>query len=164
MNQSSNLRMADYARRIGLEIEELDGMPDRYDGHLDLTNSQSSYIAINRNLVSWKRSLVIGREIGYFAQEQGWPLVILNRPWKLQALAVAPGEVRERILRADAEFRAEILMLHFSPREEFRDYFKKTILKSLTINFWNHVAVQLRLVQFRVQNIIFKFFYILALS
>ncbi|MGH7976415.1 MAG: hypothetical protein ACREC8_07110 [Limisphaerales bacterium] len=164
MTQKNKLTMADYARLNGLEIVELDGMPARYDGHLDPTNNKSSYIAINRNLVSWERSLVIGREIGYFAQEQRWPSMILDRPWKWEALSAAPDNIRELILRFDAEFRAGILMLHYTQRDEFRDYFKKTILKSLTIDFWNHLVVQSLLIQFRVQNWIYKFFYVLALS
>ena len=164
MTQKNQLTMADFARLNGLEIEELNGMPARYDGHLDLSDTKSCHIAINRNLTSWRRSQVIGREIGYFAQEQRWPSMILDRPWKWEALSAAPVNIKEFILRYDAEFRAEILMLHFTTRDEFRDYFKQTFLKSLTIHFWNHLVVQLRLIQFRVQTIVFKFFYVLALS
>ena len=164
MTKANRLTMTEYARRIGLEIEELEGMPARFDGQLDLTNNKSCHIAINRNLTSWRRDLVIAREIGYFAQEQGWPSLILDRPWKWAALAAAPDNIREFILRYDAEFRAGIFMLHFTTRDDFRNYFKKTILKSLTIDFWNHLLVQLRLIQFRLQTIVFKFFYVLALS
>ena len=156
--------MTEYARLNGLEIEELEGMPARFDGQLDLTNNKSCHIAVNRNLTSWSRALVIGREIGYFAQEQRWPSMILDRPWKWEALAAAPDNIKESILRYDAEFRAEILMLHFTTRAEFRDYFKKTILKSLTLGLWTHVLVQLRLVQFHLQTKVFKFSYILTLS
>jgi hypothetical protein len=90
--------------------------------------------------------------------------MILDRPWKWEALAAAPDNVREFILRYDAEFRAGILMVHFTPRDEFRGYFKKKFLKSVTAGFWNHFIVQLRLVQFRVQKTVHKFFYVLALS
>ena len=164
MTKPKQLTMTEFARLNGLEIEELEGMPVRFDGQLDLTDNKSCHIAINRDLTSWPRDLVIGREIGYYAHEQRWPSLILDRPWKWEALAAAPDNIRESILRYDAEFRAGILMVHFTSREEFRDYFKKKFLKSLIPGFWNHLIVQLRLAQFRVQTIVYKFFYILALS
>ena len=81
------------AKNAGLEIEYLDAMPDKYDGHLDPHDTPRD-IAVNRSLPAYDQVFVIAREIGRLGQLQRPGSTIFDKPNKWEMLATAPNETK----------------------------------------------------------------------
>ena len=161
LNLKPCFTLPEMAQRSGLAVEHLD-LPPGLDGWLD-PGDTPRFISINRNLAPDAQVYVIARSLAFRAQQQGYNSLVLNRPWKWQTLAEANEEIRDIVCQLDLESRAELFMLHFATGDEFRAYVKRRRAKLLRVIFADNIVL-FYLVKSRVQNMIFKFFYHLALS
>jgi hypothetical protein len=102
-----------------LAIEYWEGMPAHYEGHLDTTNEQPRFIAVNKDLQIEDQVYAIAREIGRYNQLCGRnsPLICGPRQWNL--LATAPTETRDFILSLDVEVRAYWIMFWHANKNTF---------------------------------------------
>lgn len=116
--------LANVANRNGLNIEHLDNMPAKYDGHLD-SHDEPRFIAVKRDLTQWKQAFVIAREISRCAQDRRCNSLLLNRPWKWEMLAIAPDETKQTICELDIESRAHLLMTLCATGDDFRAFCRR---------------------------------------
>jgi hypothetical protein len=116
--------LADVANKSGLNIEQLENMPAKYDGHLD-PHDQPRFIAVKSDLAQWEQSLVIAREFGRYAQDRRWNSMMLDRPWKWEMLTIAPDDIKQMISKLDIDARAHLLMTLCATGDDFRAFCKR---------------------------------------
>jgi hypothetical protein len=144
-----------------LAIEYLEGMPAKYTGHLD-THEEPRFIAVNPDLSEQDQVYVIAREIGRYAQLRRIDSPLLYGPRKWDLLATAPNETRNLILELDLEVRAYWIMYWHAGKKNFFGFFKRHRKKYLAAMFSNAISDYI-FWKLRIQTLIFKFFYTLAL-
>jgi hypothetical protein len=131
--------ITDIAQKAGLPIEYLENIPANFEGFLDLHN-EPRFIAVNQDLPADEQALFIARQIAFCAQQRRYNSLVLNRPWKWQALDAAPEELKNKIFLMDAEYRTHWLMLFCSTGDEFRAYIRKSPERFLAHTFTDNIV------------------------
>jgi hypothetical protein len=129
----------DAAKFNGLAIEYPQGIPAKFDGHLD-TDDPPRFIAVNPQLPKHEQVYVIARELARFAQQRQVDSLFVNRPWKRRLLATAPVATRGLIYRLDLEVRADWVMYWHAAKADYFSYIKHHRRKQLAIMFATNIA------------------------
>jgi hypothetical protein len=119
-----------------LTIEYPNGMPAKYDGHLD-THEKPRFIAVNPDLPKQDQVYVIAREIGRYWHIRRKDSPFIDRRWKWDLLARVPAETRDFIYRLDVEVRAYWIMYWHGGRNDFYKHHPK---KYFTALFAHHIS------------------------
>ena len=141
------LTIFDVAKNAGLQVENSAGLPAKCDAFLD-PHEKPNFIAVNRDLPHSEKLYAIARELGRCWHHQKVHSIVLDRPWKWQALAEAPDETKEKICKLDSAARAQLLMLFCTTGDEFRAYIKhdpKRFLPTFADNIAFFILLKIRI-------------------
>jgi hypothetical protein len=161
LDQMFKYSLDDAANFNGLAIEPFEDMPPTYTGHLD-TYDNPRFIGVNADLPEHERKYVKARELGRYFQRLRRDSIVINRPWKWNLLATAPTETRDFIMSLDIEWRAYWLMYWHAGKKDFFGFIKRYPKKYFAVLFADNIS-NFVFWKLRVQTLIFKFFYKLAL-
>jgi hypothetical protein len=155
MSIRSKYTIIDVANNTGLPVEFLEGMPAKYNGHLDM-HDEPRFIGVNRDLPQCDQIYTIAREIGFYHQNRQCHSMVLNHPWKWGMLTIAPDQITQKVRQLDAESRAFCLLMLYSTRDDFRAFVKRHP-KTVLVNIFSSNIVDFLLLKVRIKTWFFKF-------
>lgn len=138
LNIRPRFTMVQFAQNAGLAVVELKNKPTNFAGYLDWHNDPC-FIAINRDLQAYQQTWFIALQIAVCAHQRRCNSIVMNKPWKWNALDAAPQWIQDKIRAMDIEYRAYCFMLLFSNGDDYRAFVRHNSWMVFKLTFMDNV-------------------------